>query len=98
MASAEITEVAQNFQQADKATRQLIKDHLKTVEWRRRQVFFLEWAGLVAGLLVVGSFLWASVHLITAGHSVSGTILGSVDMIGLVTVFVVRQPKPELSR
>lgn len=41
------------------------------------------------GLIVALSFLIASFILILMGHDVSGTIIGSIDLVALVTVFVV---------
>lgn len=45
-------------------------------------------AGLICGFIVTLSFLFASYLLIKGGHGLAGTILGSVDLVGLVTVFV----------
>jgi uncharacterized membrane protein len=46
------------------------------------------WAGLVAGLVVALAFLFVSYRLIQDGHSLAGTVLGTVDLTGLVAVFV----------
>lgn len=46
------------------------------------------WAGLVAGVVVAITFLVVSAILISQGHEVAGTILGTVDLVALVTVFV----------
>lgn len=40
------------------------------------------------GLIIALSFLLASFVLIILGHSVAGTIIGSIDLVALVTVFV----------
>ncbi len=45
-------------------------------------------AGLRAGFLISVFFLCASVWLVLADHDTAGIILGSVDLVGLVTVFV----------
>ena len=45
--------------------------------------------GLVAGFAVAMSLVGASAYLITAGHDISGTIVGSFDIVGLVSVFVI---------
>ena len=63
--------------------------------WRERtalqaQVARVKW-GLAAGFSVAMSFLAVSGALIAQGHDVSGTILGTVDLVALVGVFVVRQ-------
>jgi uncharacterized membrane protein len=46
------------------------------------------WAGLIAGAVVALAFLVASYRLIQDGHALAGTILGTVDLTALVTVFV----------
>lgn len=45
-------------------------------------------AGLLAGFLISVLFLCAAVWLVLADHDTAGIILGSVDLVGLVTVFV----------
>ena len=47
------------------------------------------WGGLVAGVVVALSFLFVSAWLISEGHGVEGTILGTVDLVSLVAVFVI---------
>ena len=44
--------------------------------------------GLGAGLFVVLRFLDVSYRLVTAGHEVAGTVLGTVDLVALAAVFV----------
>jgi len=44
--------------------------------------------GLIAGLLIAISFLLASWDLVKNGHEVAGTVLGTIDLVALVTVFV----------
>lgn len=44
--------------------------------------------GLVAGVIIALAFLGVAAWLINAGHGVFGTILGSVDLVALVSVFV----------
>jgi len=46
------------------------------------------WAGLVAGLVVALAFLGAAYRPIQDGHSLAGTVLGTVDLTALVAVFV----------
>jgi uncharacterized membrane protein len=46
------------------------------------------WAGLIVGGIVAFAFLIAAYRLIQAGHSLAGTFLGTVDLTGLVAVFV----------
>lgn len=45
--------------------------------------------GLVIGFLVTISFLIASVYLVINNHETAGTIIGTVDLVGLVSVFVI---------
>jgi uncharacterized membrane protein len=45
-------------------------------------------AGLAAGFIVAIAFLAASVYLIATGKEVAGTIIGTVDLVALVSVFV----------
>ena len=44
--------------------------------------------GLFAGVVIALSFLGVAAWLINGGHGVFGTILGSVDLVALVSVFV----------
>ena len=44
--------------------------------------------GLVAGVIIALTFLGVAAWLINSGHGVFGTILGSVDLVALVSVFV----------
>ena len=45
-------------------------------------------AGQVLGFLVAIAFLIGAVYTVVHGFAVAGTIIGSLDLIGLVTVFV----------
>ncbi len=45
--------------------------------------------GLAAGFVTALSFLGAAVYLIHGGHDTAGTVIGSVDIVGLVSVFVI---------
>jgi uncharacterized membrane protein len=46
------------------------------------------YAGVVAGLVVALAFLYASYRLVDDGHELSGTLLATFDIVGLVGVFV----------
>lgn len=48
--------------------------------------------GLATGLLISFAFLGTSAWLIVTGHEVSGTVLGTVDLVALATVFVTGRP------
>jgi hypothetical protein len=58
------------------------------IVWLDRQEVYLSWAGLISAFIITLAFLSVSGWLIFTGHEVSGTILGTVDIVGLVTVFV----------
>jgi uncharacterized membrane protein len=45
--------------------------------------------GMYTAVVVVLFFLAAAVGLIVSGHETSGTIIGSIDIVALATVFVV---------
>jgi uncharacterized membrane protein len=44
--------------------------------------------GLVAGLIIALAFLGVSYLLIDHGHETAGAVLGTIDIVGLVGVFV----------
>jgi hypothetical protein len=60
----------------------------RQVAWNQRQLAFFAWGGLVSAFVIALAFLAASVWIILSGHEVGGTIVGTVDIVGLVTVFV----------
>ena len=89
--SATTTEVADAlklYTSADENTRRVIEDEMKELRWRRRQGIYLEWGGLISGLVVSGAFLWAAVHLSLNGQPWVGGVLGGIDIVALATVFV----------
>jgi hypothetical protein len=47
------------------------------------------------GVVVAMSFLIVSSIIVLNGHPIPGTILGSIDLVALVTVFVVGQQQRE---
>lgn len=52
--------------------------------------------GQVLGFIIAMAFLGCSTFLIATGQPIAGTILGTVDLVALVTVFVVgRRPLPD---
>jgi len=53
-------------------------------EWQRQSR-----RGQLYGLIIALSFLAAAVILICLGHGIYGTVLGTVDLVALVTVFVI---------
>ena len=78
------------YGRADEPTRAAIERELERLHWQRRQDMYLRWAGLVSGLVIALSFLSAGTWLIVSGHSVEGSLIASVDIVALVTVFVVQ--------
>ncbi len=56
--------------------------------WLDRQETYLAWAGLASALIIALAFLAISTWIILSGNPVPGTILGTVDIVGLVTVFI----------
>jgi uncharacterized RDD family membrane protein YckC len=63
------------------------------VMWLDRQEMYLAWAGLASAFTIALAFLGVSAWLIHSGDAISGTILGTVDIVGLVTVFITRQKR-----
>jgi hypothetical protein len=51
------------------------------------------YCGLVAGLAVVLAFGYWAFELVMSGHEVPGTLLGTVDLVGLAGVFVLGYQK-----
>ena len=80
----------QLYGRSDEPTRAAIERELERLHWQRRQDMYLRWAGLVSGLVIALSFLSAGTWLIVAGHSAEGSLIASVDIVALVTVFVVQ--------
>lgn len=56
--------------------------------WLDRQEVYLAWAGLLSALIIALSFLGVSAALVAAGHGLAGTVIGTVDLVALVAVFV----------
>jgi uncharacterized membrane protein len=46
------------------------------------------YTGQILGLIIALSFLAASTYLVSTGHDVAGSVLGTVDIVALVTIFV----------
>jgi uncharacterized membrane protein len=46
------------------------------------------WIGLIFGFVITLAFLIFSVYLIVQGFGTSGTILGSINIVALVSLFV----------
>lgn len=59
--------------------------------WLDRQEVYLAWAGIVSAFTLSLAFLVVSGWLIMAGHEVSGTVLGTIDLVSLATVFITQK-------
>jgi uncharacterized membrane protein len=71
---------------------QKISDHI--IEMEKLAIpkkLKLKLYGQLYGFIVAICFLVASFILIFSGHGIYGTILGSVNLIGLVTIFVLNK-------
>lgn len=49
-------------------------------------------AGLTAGLVVTALFGIIAFRLISEGETIPGIVLGSVDLVALITVFIIGRP------
>ncbi len=74
---------------ADRFIRQIEVAEAHRQNMERRDAT-LEWAGLISGLIVALAFLASSTWLIATGRTVSGTIIATVDLVALVTLFLSR--------
>lgn len=54
------------------------------IKWQQIQSFI----GQFLGFLIALAFLVGSVYTVVHGFAIAGTIIGSLDLVGLVTVFV----------
>jgi hypothetical protein len=73
----------------DPIARKLVERQLEGQLWNQRQEAFLAWAGLAAGLTVSLVVVVLAAWLIHDDHDLAGTVLGSVDLVSLVIVFVI---------
>jgi hypothetical protein len=60
--------------------------HQRRIESRNAWITYL---GASLGFMITMAFLAATVYLVRTGHAISGTILGTVDLAALVSVFVI---------
>jgi hypothetical protein len=71
---------------------QILDQYIRQLKHRRRietANVVLALLGPVLGFVVVLAFLFTAAWLIDRGHSVEGTLLGTVDIASLASVFVV---------
>jgi hypothetical protein len=78
---------------------ELIAEWRATLEHQRR-LEDREWKLVVLGpsmgFLIAMSFLAATVYLITSGNPIPGTLLGTLDLVALVSVFVLGPTAPPI--
>lgn len=79
------TEWVKALQDADKESR---KRWLGIVENEQRYRHSQTRLGQFTGVIVALSFLGCATYLVAIGQPVAGTVLGTVDIVALVTVFV----------
>jgi hypothetical protein len=63
-----------------------------------RHEVYLAWAGIISAFVLSLAFLGCSTWLIAQDHDMGGTILGTIDLVALVTVFVTRQHTGAIQR
>jgi hypothetical protein len=88
-----LSEELEVYQQADEATRKQLRLIMKRQYRRQRESYRLNVMGLWSGWSVSLSFLGVSGWLINGDHALSGTVLGTVDIVSLATVFVYAHTK-----
>jgi hypothetical protein len=69
-----------------------VAPELRHVMFMERSYLRLAWAGLVSAFVITLSFLGVSAWLIHDNHGLAGTILATVDLVALVTVFIIGKP------
>ncbi len=86
---SEVSKAFSAYSSSDSETRAFVERRLDVLERRRDRERRLEYVGLISGFVIALAFLSVSAWLIQGGHEVGGTVLGTVDIVGLFTVFVV---------
>lgn len=81
----------QAYDEAQPPTRAMVDLSLKRYQTRYYVSTGVEVLGVLSGLAVALIVLFVSASLIRGGFAVAGTILGSVDIVGLAGIFVTRQ-------
>jgi hypothetical protein len=77
------------YMSADAGTRAVIEGQLIHRRWLDRQDAMQAWAGLAAAAVLSLAFLGAATFLIYTDHDAAGSVLGSIDLVALVTVFII---------
>jgi uncharacterized membrane protein len=88
----------EDLKKYDAASPGLGRQIIEMVQEEQRHIHSMDQAqislsrrGQLFGFIIAISFLLVAGVLVGLGHSVAGTIIGSVDLVGLTTVFVVGQ-------
>ncbi len=83
-----VSDEVKYYSKTDDKTQKLIDMQLKRQYRRQREKFWLNVTGLGLGFVITLAFLSACVYLVMNDKVVSGTILGTVDIVALASVFV----------
>ena len=65
------------------AHRMALEKHVVTGDSRR------SYLGLILGFIIALTFLGGGIFLIYSGHTFAGLLLGGLDLVSLVSVFVI---------
>src|SRR6185437_15829468 len=68
---------------------EMVQEEQKHLHYIERAEVSLSRRGQLFGFVIAISFLVVAAVLVGLGHAVAGTIIGSVDLVALTTVFVV---------
>jgi hypothetical protein len=66
-----------------------VRDLIQHQQRMQRAEMRLQAMGSIFALIVAGSFLGVAGWLINGGHDVAGTFIGTVDIVSLVTAFLI---------
>jgi uncharacterized membrane protein len=67
---------------------EMVQEEQRHLHYVERAEVSLTRRGQLFGFIIAISFLVVSAVLVTLGHTVAGTVIGSVDLVALTTVFV----------
>jgi len=70
---------------------EMVQEEQKHLQYVERSEISLRRRGQLFGFIIAISFLVVSGFLVSQNHDVAGTVIGSVDLVALTTVFVVGQ-------
>jgi uncharacterized membrane protein len=75
---------------------EMVQEEQRHLHYMERAEISLGQRGQIFGFIISISFLVVSAILVALGHSVAGTVIGSVDLVALTTVFVVGRRSQEV--